>query len=225
MNFTIDIESIPCQQEGIVETFKKEIIDNLNPPGNIKKQETLDKWFATEIANADKNAETKWIKTSLDANYGEIICISYAIDDEPPVNVMRHLDESEAGLLITFYKSASKAIGMSIPMMIGHNICGFDLKYIWKRSVINNVHPTIPLYHDARPWSDRVFDTMHEWDSTKMISMDNLCKLLGIEGKDGFDGSMVWQAIKDGEYEKVAEYCNNDCIKARKIFKRLQFMD
>ena len=37
------------------------------------------------------------------------------------------------------------------------------------------------------------------------------------------DGSKVWDAVKNGEIDKVAEYCRDDVDKLRQIHKRMMF--
>jgi predicted PolB exonuclease-like 3'-5' exonuclease len=55
---------------------------------------------------------------------------------------------------------------------------------------------------------------------TNRISMDELCQILGIQGKDGFDGSQVAAAWSAGEHDKIAEYCRDDVYRTREIHKR-----
>ena len=78
---------------------------------------------------------------------------------------------------------------------IGHNLAKFDLPFIWKRSVINNV-PTCKgvKWNDAKHGYS-CYDTMTAWAGYgNRISADNLCKLLGIKGKtEGMDGSVFRQ--------------------------------
>ncbi len=63
---------------------------------------------------------------------------------------------------------------------------------------------------------------MQMWAGAKgTISLDNLCKALGIEGKKGFDGSMVAEAWKNGEFDKVTEYCRDDVVRVREAYKRM----
>ena len=57
-------------------------------------------------------------------------------------------------------------------------------------------------------------------DPQKRVSMDKLCKALGIEGKGDFDGSMVaktWETDK----QKVIDYCKDDVSRTRQIYKCL----
>jgi len=74
---------------------------------------------------------------------------------------------------------------------------------------------------DVKPWGKGIFDTMTAWAGTRdTISLDNLCKALGIPGKDGFDGSMVADAWLAGEHDTIAEYCRDDVERVRQIHNR-----
>jgi len=53
--------------------------------------------------------------------------------------------------------------------------------------------------------------------------MDRLCKVLGIDGKGNFDGSMVADEWTNGSKEKVISYCCDDVARTRAIYKRLTF--
>ena len=59
-------------------------------------------------------------------------------------------------------------------------------------------------------------------DREKRVSMDKLCKALGIPGKDGFDGSMV-AATWPVDPQKVIDYCKQDVERTRQMYKRLTF--
>jgi predicted PolB exonuclease-like 3'-5' exonuclease len=78
---------------------------------------------------------------------------------------------------------------------------------------------------DARPYSEFIFDTMTQWAGYgNRISLDRLGRALSLGGKGDFNGSMVWDAIKNGEIERVAEYCAEDVELTRDIYKRMQFL-
>ena len=56
------------------------------------------------------------------------------------------------------------------------------------------------------------------------ISMDRLCKILGIPGKgDGPTGADVWPMVQAGRIDEVGEYCRQDVSRTREIHKRLTF--
>jgi predicted PolB exonuclease-like 3'-5' exonuclease len=218
MNVYIDIETIPSQSVGPDE-FK----DLVKVPGNYKKPEVIEQYKVD-------NAETEWRKTALDGTMGEIVCIGYAIGNDAPKTVSRSADESERALLESFWEQFGKEFNeasVTQPVWVGHNITGFDLRYIWQRCVVNDVVPYEDLRVNAKPWSEFVVDTLYEWKGTdvKGGSLDKVCKALGIEGKGDIDGSKVWDYVKEGRIEEVADYCADDVEKCRKIYKRMRFID
>lgn len=223
MNLYLDIETIPDQSQGALETY----LEGIAPPGNYKKQESIDKWMAE---NAVNEAEKEWRKTSLNGTKGEIISIGLAIDNDEPIIISRTLNEGEDEMLKalmnflehTFMKKGA----FRKPVWVGHYITGFDLRFIWQRCVVNNVRPVISIPFEAKPWGDEVYDTCLKWTGLKgnsSGSLDDMSKAFGLQGKDGMDGSKVWDAIKAGEYEKVFDYCKQDVELTRSIYKRMNF--
>lgn len=213
----IDLETIPSQKEGALE----EIRETIAPPGNIKKQESIDKWM---VENAETAAEEKWRKTALDGSRGEIICISFAVNDEPALSYHRNLDGSEGDLLRQVY-NAWMALGIDhLSTIVGHNIRDFDLRFLFQRSVICGVEPCIPLRTESR-YSDFVYDTMLSWAGWgNRISLKNLCAALNIPVKEGdIDGATVWDAVLAGRYEEVGDYCRMDVEATRQVYKRMTF--
>ena len=55
----LDIETIPSQEPWV----RDFIIDGIKPPGNIKKQESIDKWYEEKLDDAIEQAMSK---TALD---------------------------------------------------------------------------------------------------------------------------------------------------------------
>lgn len=69
-----DLESIPDQRPDAFNRY----LDRVRPPGNYKKQETIDAWLAE---NAEAEAEKEYLKTGLNGLHGEICSIAWAIED------------------------------------------------------------------------------------------------------------------------------------------------
>ena len=214
----IDIETIPGQADWI----KEESFSTVSPPGQYKKQESIDKWMEE---NGEQAKEEVWRKTGLNGSRGEIICIAWAVNDGDIESVHRDLGGSEADLLRGFYAMLNASMDSQ---WVGHYISGFDLRFIWQRSVINKVKPSINIPYDAKPWGREVFDTKIEWDGVKSSgfgSLDSVCKALGYDGKGDIDGSKVWDYVKDGRIDEVVDYCKDDVEKARLLHKRMTFED
>ena len=109
----------------------------------------------------------------------------------------------------------------------GHNIHGFDLPFLKHRAIINGIKPPEKLLTamNAKSWDSCIEDTMLMWstDKQKMISLDRLCKVLGISGKGDFDGSMVANEWLNGSKQKVVDYCIQDVEKVSQVHRRLTF--
>ena len=67
---------------------------------------------------------------------------------------------------------------------------------------------------------------MQAWAGYKgRISQDNLAKALGIPGKpDDIDGSKVWDFVKAGKVDRVAEYNTYDVATVVEIHRRINFL-
>lgn len=218
MELFLDIETIPSQKPEVYAG----IMENISPPGNIKKPESIAAWMKE---NAEEKAEELWRKTALDGTLGEIVAIGWAAKDNPAKCVFRYQGDSEAALLENFYHELKKASGKEIPMFIGHNVKDFDLRFLFQRSVILGVRPPFNLQTGKK--NPYLFDTMTEWAGWGgRISLDKLCKALSVEGKtDGIDGSMVWDYVKEGRVGEIAEYCKGDVESVRRVYHRMTFQD
>ena len=217
----IDLETCQATSEAV----KRDIREGIKPPKAIKLQKSIDTWNKDKRAEAEREAISK---TSFSGLAGEIICIGFAVDNDDTRSLWRNVGESEAVLLQRFFDAIDNEHGANFnPEIVGHNICEFDLRFIFQRCVICNVKPTFDIQHDAKAWSKFVFDTLYETMGNNKAggSLDRIAKAFGLEGKlKGFDGSMVNQAWLDGDIKKIALYCENDVEVTRNIYKRLKFI-
>ncbi len=216
-----DIETIPCQLPGVLDEFKAAV----TAPAKYTKADSIAEWLRE---NRDSEGEAAWLKTSFDGGMGHVVCIGLAVDDGParsyqvPARGYGQRNE-EARLLQDFFADLTD-IGRSV--LVGHNVIGFDLPFLWKRAMVLGVKP--PLWFPRNPskyTSEMVRDTMLLWDQEQRAgcSMDRLCKLLGIPGKGAVSGADVWPRVKAGDIEAVAEYCRGDVERTRAMFKRMTF--
>ena len=225
MNIFLDLESIPCEDPATI----AEIASGIKQPANYKKTETIAAWEANEKPAAVAEAV---LKTAFDGTYGRVIVIGYAVDDGNPIA----LRGPEKEILAQFFADISAAAryvyqsgeGERLLVFIGHNLVGFDLRFLWQRAVINRVKMPSSLLKacKARPWDAVVADTMQMWhpDRDRRISLEKLCKALGVATpKTDLDGSKVYEAYKAGELDRIAEYCGGDVVAMRECYKRLTF--
>lgn len=248
-HLTIDIETIPAQRPDVLEEIrdgKQSALDAaiaaIKPPGNYKKQETIDEWMATEAPRMeqglrdafDADVDAAYRKTGLDGAYGQICVIGFAVDNGKPQTVWSPDWQSptcETELLEDFYIALGDVIAPAWDRtitVIGHNVASFDLRFMVQRSIVRGIRPhgVISRAAQAKPWeSDKVFDTMVQWAGVgNRISLDKLCKALGIQSPKGdIAGATVWDAVKAGRIAEVAEYCARDVEATREVFRRLTF--
>jgi 3'-5' exonuclease len=112
-----------------------------------------------------------------------------------------------------------------VPRVIAHH-AQFDIRFLWQRGVVHGIRPPWWWPIEAKPWDrDRLFDTMTAWAGIgNRVGLDKLCRLLGIDGKDGIDGSKVWDAVRDGRSSDVVDYNRDDVERLRACFRRLTFV-
>lgn len=238
----LDIETIPAQRQDVIDEIcadkllaLESALASIKPPGNYKKQETIDEWMATEAPKAaqalrdafEADVDSAYRKTGLDGAFGQICVIGWALDDGPvhSINGM-----NEYGLLSIFNKLLNQIppTNQRAITVVGHNVASFDLRYLVQRSIVNGIkpHAIIRASAQAKPWeSDKVFDTMTQWAGVgNRISLDKLCKALNIPTpKSDLTGATVWDFVKAGRLAEVAEYCQKDVEATRQVFQKLTF--
>lgn len=217
MNLIFDIESIGSSDPAV----REQIAATIKAPGTMKKAETIALWEANDKPAAVDEAV---LKTSFDGAYGQVVCIGWAWEDEP---VKSHCMTDEGCLLRLFYADVIARMKQHRELtVIGHNISGFDLRFLWKRSVVNGIRPPSAIPFKAKPWDASLFDTMVQWDAAtdKRISLDNLCRVLGVPSSKGdMDGSKVWETYRAGDLDKIAKYCGQDVEATRAVYRRMIF--
>lgn len=248
----LDIETIPGQHPSILADFLAQAeqekaairLPEIKAPSNYKDEEKiaayiLDKqneqagWLTAKHADIYASVDEKYRKTSFDGALGQIVSISVAVGDEAPENFFREdWANSEAyllGELNRFVADNYTSTMEARPVFVGHNVVGFDLRFIYQRSVLLGIQPNGIIPFNARPWDDIVFDTMVQWAGVgKTVSLDKLCRVFGIPTKgseigDEIDGSKVWDFVQAGRIADVAMYCGGDVDRVREIYRRMTF--
>lgn len=223
---TLDLETTPSVDPGV----HARIAEEITPPGNMKKAETIAAW---EVEEKPKLLHEAILKTSFDGALGHIAVVGIAVDDEAPVTFFEDSTEPhrhETKVLRDFFHFLRQAYSPSSqrpPVWVGHNIIGFDLRILFQRAVILGIQPPPFIPFNAKPWDEKVHDNMLRWslgDKTKSISQDKLSRALGQPGKQGITGADVWPLVAAGRIGEVAAYCADDVEQARANYKRLSFI-
>lgn len=247
MHVFLDIETIPgqsCYEEFLKdaqENFKApssltkgQACDDLGLTGNdakfISKDDAIAKWekeFST--TRAPEVAEENWRRTALDGARGEIVSIAWAVEDDAVISTQRDFASagcSESEVICDFYAQLQARLNGRKPFFVGQYIAGFDLQFLFLRSVILGIRPPFDLPFNGRH-EQHFYCTKIAWSGFEgNASQDSICKALGINGKpDDIDGSKVWDFVKAGKIDRVAEYNRDDVEKNRNIYKRMNFID
>lgn len=212
----IDIETIPAQGDDA----KARIAASVKPPGTMKKADTIAAW---EKDGKPQAVEEAIAKSGLNGAYGHVCCVGWAFNDDEPQSIIWPMDvESEAATIHMFKSIVSDRINFA-PVIVGHNVANFDIRFLWQRAMVLGIRMPAWFPRDPKPWSNEVFDTMAAWAGARdTISMDNLCAALGLPGKGDIDGSMVGELWANGEYERIAAYCRADVKRTREIHRKMQ---
>ena len=214
MNIVIDIETIPDQSPAA----KQEIAETIKHPAQMKKQETINDWHygnGKYAGEKDKAIDEKYLKTSFDGGYGEIICICVDIDGDKGIFSNK---KGEQNMLIDFWDAIETAT--PAPYFIAHN-AKFDLPFLWHRSIVNSVSTKGFSPHGRH--NSNHYCTMEAWAGFNgKIGLDRLAKILGFPGKtEGMDGSQVWPEYQKGNLNKIIDYCMDDVQLTKHIFERM----
>lgn len=210
----LDIETIPTEDPSVMAS----IADSISPPGNISKAETIAAWEAEKKPALVTEAVAR---TALSGLHGRVCCIGWAWDDGAPKSVL--FPESEFTTLTTaFARISLDAPQWGNPVIIGHNVANFDIRFLWQRAFVHGAAVPSWLPRNVKPWSNEVFDTMAAWAGTGTISLDNLCKALGVPGKGEVDGSMVAGMWQRGEFDAIQEYCRSDVERVRNVHRKMR---
>jgi hypothetical protein len=239
VDIVIDIETIPDQSEGAIDRFMDDSVKVSCPfktkadigadlgmtEGEYKfigAEDLRQLWIKKKGGEAKKiQAEEKWLKTSFDGGYGQIVCICWSDDDE--VKTVTSHGWSEKGMLNAFWVMIASQLNARTPYFVAHN-AKFDLPFLFHRSVVNQIKPVKGFKPHGRHGSD-YFCTMEGWAGFNgKIGLDRLSDILGVGSKTkGMSGADVWPEYQKGNIDKIAKYCADDVELTKKIFNRLTF--
>jgi len=208
VNIFLDIETIPA-----AESNKKAALDLV-----LKKKQR----YGKEVDLGRESMEQLYRDTAISGDFGRIFCIGYALED----GKVQIISGDEKKILEKWWKVAEQG-----DCFIGHNIMDFDLRFIYKRSIVNRIKPSAKHLNlsFARYRNFPIFDTMKEWEkwSNSYITLDALAKILQLpSSKDGgIDGSQVFDFFLAGKYKEIYEYCKRDVQLTRQVYNRMLFKD
>lgn len=117
-----------------------------------------------------------------------------------------------------------KAFDADTDELVGHNLIGFDLPFIFQRCLVNCISRR-PLVDLGEYRVRGVFDTMHHWwlGAKRNVSLDDIAWALGLESSKTAtaEGSKVFELYQAGKLGEIREYNLNDVRVTRKVYERM----
>ncbi len=204
-----DIETIPAEEK------YKDLVIELG----LQKENRKNK---TKIKRISKSKKQEFYKQSaISGDFGRILCIGYAIDDGE-ISIIKG---EETQILKEWWEIANLA-----DLFVGHNIMDFDLRFIFKRSIVHHIKPCAKHLNlsFARYKNFPIYDTMREWEKwnpESFIKLDTLAKILNLESSKsgGIDGSQVFEFYEKGKLDEIYEYCKKDVKLTREVYQQMAF--
>jgi DNA polymerase elongation subunit (family B) len=209
----LDIETIPS---GLMPTTE-EMLEYV--PANYKKPETINSWAEDPV-----NKERVYLKRALSFWDAQVVCIGYAIDDNP---VALFVGDSEKDIFASFHQSLTKDIPEFSQRLssywCGYNLKEFDLPILRLRAIkygIMDLASVLP----GNPRSPQIIEVMELASVTaykEFSSQHTVAKFFGLEFSET-DGSDVYHLYKDGDLDGIIDHCNEDIELTRKLYKLLK---
>ncbi|MET6995802.1 ribonuclease H-like domain-containing protein [Chitinophaga defluvii] len=189
--------------------------------------------IAKIVPDSEDGREAYTDRAGLFAEFGKIVCISvgffYIEDNRYHLRIKSFYNDDERVVLQDFLELVNKFHAKHPRFLFaGHNIREFDIPYICRRAVIQQLSlpPSLQL-HGFKPWEVPMLDTLHLWrfgDFKNYTSLKLLTAVMGIPTpKDDIDGSMVGKVYwEEKDLLRIATYCQKDVVAVAQLLLRFK---
>jgi hypothetical protein len=176
-------------------------------------------------------------RAAIFAEFGKVIVISVAVlylrEGQWHMRTKSFTGDSEADLLRAFAQLLNDYAGKHPGnfYLCGHNIKEFDIPYLSRRMIINEVPlPDVLNMSGKKPWETPLLDTMEMWkfgDFKNYTSLALLARILDVPGpKEDMSGADVGRVYwKERDLTRIAHYCERDVATVAQIMLRFQRKD
>ena len=192
-----------------------------------------------KILPEGKNVDEFYLmRAGVMAEFSRVVCISigyFIREQQLKMRVKSFYGDDEKKILTEFLQTVSKIESFNNNWCFaGHNIKEFDIPFICRRLLINNMR--IPPYLDfqnMKPWETNIVDTFQYWrfgDYKNFTSLKLLAAAMNVpSSKDDIDGSMVGELFHAENIEerkinlkRIATYCQKDVVTTANIILRFK---
>lgn len=180
--------------------------------------------FAAGAAEEQRRQEDEsYAKSAFDGTFSRIVCIGLLefSDQMETRSAVAWFGTNERELLRQFWARLSQD---RPTLFITHNGLGFDFPIIKKRSIINQVKPSLDI-NLAKFRTEPVYDTMaiwSNWDTRGWVKLDVLARALQVDTKSG-SGGQVAEMWEKRQGRELAQYCLQDTYVTYACYCRMNF--
>jgi hypothetical protein len=207
----IDIETGPLPSEELTAMMPPFAPEEVKC-GNLKAEKAVEKRKAAEAEYAAKFME----RAALSPLTGRVLTIGYLSPGFDHGDMIDTGDGHEEVMLHQFWAYANGA-KKNKRRMIGHNIYGFDLPFLVRRSWKYGIPVPEWILERGRYWSPVFIDTMQVWcvgGRDTFASLNTLARFFGVGGKpdgvSGADFARMFLSEDPAERLTARSYLKND---------------
>ncbi len=219
MKVVLDIETVQAPREEWARLVGKPSTRNEAFPA----EERYDLFAAGAMAEQRRAEDESYAKSAFDGTFSRIVCIG----------MLEFSDQLEARSAVAWYGANERELLRQFwsrlaqdrpTLYITHNGLGFDLPFLKKRSIVNQVKPGIEITL-AKFRTEPVYDTMaiwSNWDTRGWVKLDVLARALQVETKSG-SGEQVAEMWEKRQGRELAQYCLQDTYVTYACYCRMNF--
>lgn len=189
-----------------------------------------------EVMFSKRRQETGGGSDFLRHHLHRIIAVSVVLASPDKLNVwsLGNVDSTEKEIVQRFFEGIDKYT----PVLVSWNGRGFDLPVLHYRALMHAVQA--PRYWESGDddqsfrWNNYLsryhqrhtdlMDVLSGYEFRSVAPLNEIAGMLGLPGKMGMDGSLVWDRFLDGEIEAIRNYCETDVLNTYLVYLRFQYM-
>ena len=219
MKVVLDIETVQAPREEWARLVGKPT----ECQGPVSEEPGYDLFTVSAVEEARRADDEAYAKSAFDGTFSRIVCIG----------LLEFSDQMEARSAIAWYGVNERELLRQFwarlaqdrpTLYITHNGLGFDLPFIKKRSIINQVKPSVEI-NLAKFRTEPVYDTMaiwSNWDTRGWVKLDVLARALQVDTKSG-SGEQVAEMWEKRQGRELAQYCLQDTYVTYACYSRMNF--